>query len=137
MNQDQNKTINDLNADEFEYTKPVVIFMSFFMFVGIVGNSLTLYIYLFRMKISTLQIFIVYLGFVDMIGCCLSVPLAMIYLILPYMYPSDFLCKLQMLILYYTCTASSFSLLVIPVERFNRVCRRWPVRYQPSTPRGS
>ena len=131
MNQDQNKTINDLNADEFEYTKPVVIFISFFMFVGIVGNSLTLYIYLFRMKSSTLQIFLVHLGFVDMIGCCLSVPLSMIYLILPYMYPSDFLCKLQVLILYYTCTASSFSLLVIAVERFNRVCR--PLARQIST----
>ena len=131
MNQDQNETINDLNAYIFEYNKAVVIFMSFFMFVGIVGNSLTLYIYLFRMKSSTLQIFIVHLGFVDMLGCCLSVPLEMVDLILPYMYPSDFICKLQVLILYYTCTASSFSLLVIAVERFNRVCR--PLARQIST----
>ena len=131
MNQDQNKTINDLNADVFEYTKPLLIFISFFMFVGIVGNSLTLYIYLFRMKSSTLQIFIVHLGFVDMLGCCLCVPLSMVYLILPYTYPSDFLCKLRVLILYYTCTASSFSLYVIAVERFNRVCR--PLARQIST----
>ena len=131
MNQDQNETRNDLNADGFEYTKPVVIFISFFMFVGIVGNSLTLYIYLFRMKSSTLQILIIHLGFVDMLGCCLSVPLSMVDLILPFMYPSDFLCKIQYFILYYTCIASSFSLLVIAVERFNRVCR--PLARQIST----
>ena len=131
MNQDQNKTINDLNADVFEDNKAVVIFLSFFMFVGIVGNSLTLYIYLFQMKSSTLQILFIHLGFVDMLGCCLSVPLSMVDLILPYMYPSDFLCKLQMLSLYYTCTASSFSLFVIAVERFNRVCR--PLARQIST----
>ena len=131
MSQDQNITINDMNAYIFEYTKPVVIFISFFMFVGIVGNSLTLYIYLFRMKSSTLQIFLVHLGFVDMLGCCLCVPLSMVYLILPYTYPSDFLCKLRALILYYTCTASSFSLFVIAVERFNRVCR--PLARQIST----
>ena len=131
MNQDQNKTINEMNADVFQYTKPVVIFKSFFMFVGIVGNSLTLYIYLFRMKSSTLKIFIVHLGFVDMLGCCLSVPISMVDLILHFTYPSDFLCKLQMLILYYTCTASSFSHFVIAVERFNRVCR--PLARQIST----
>ena len=70
MNQDQNETINDLNADEFEYNKAVVIFLSFFVFVGIVGNSLTLYIYLFRMKSSTLQIFLVHLGYAWLLSKC-------------------------------------------------------------------
>lgn len=39
------------------------------------------------------------------------------------MYPSDFLCKLQPLAIYFSCIASVLSLFTIAVERFNRTCR--------------
>lgn len=123
MNNSCNDTLEDLNTVMFEYNKPVVVFITFFMLLGIVGNSLVLFIYLFRMKISTLKIFILYLGFIDMVGCCLGMPLEMIDLILSLMYPSDFLCKSQHLAIYFSCIASVLSLFAIAVERFNRTCR--------------
>lgn len=131
MNNSYNDTLEDLNAVMFDFNKPVVIFIAFFMLLGIVGNSLVLFIYSFRMKISTLKIFILYLGCIDMVGCFLAVPLEMVDLILPLIYPCDPLCKVQHLTIYYNCIASVLSLFVIAVDRFNCMCR--PLTRQMST----
>lgn len=123
MDSGRNDTLEELNALIFEHNKPVVIFTAFFMLLGILGNSLVLFVYTFRMKSSTLQIFIIYLGLVDMLGCCLGVPFDMVGLFLPLVYPLNLLCKAEHFTVYFSCISSVLTLFAIAGERFNRVCR--------------
>ncbi|XP_014789247.1 neuropeptide Y receptor type 2 [Octopus bimaculoides] len=118
-----NNTIEDINREYFNILKPAFIFVSILLPIGLVGNSVALYIYGFRFQKLPVHIFLISLAVFDMIGCIFGIPLEMVALWYSKMYPSNILCKLEKFFIFYSSITSSITLFVIAVERYNKVCR--------------
>ncbi|XP_029637956.1 neuropeptide Y receptor type 2-like [Octopus sinensis] len=123
MNNSNNNTIEDINRQYFNILKPAFIFVSILLPVGLVGNSIALYIYGFRFQKLPVHVFLISLAVFDMIGCIFGIPLEMVALWYSKMYPSNILCKLEKFFIFYSSITSTITLLVIAVERYNKVCR--------------
>ena len=120
----QNYSFTNLHNYFVYINTPAVIFMTFFMLIGIMTNSAILYVYILRIrKKSLLRNFIINLAFVDLMNCVLSIPFGIVQLLSPISYPSQFLCHLRHFTLYCCCIASILILFSISFERYNSVCR--------------
>lgn len=116
-------TIEDINRDAFTVMRPAFILISILMPVGVFGNATAMYIYGFRFQKLPVHIFLICLAVFDMIGCLFGIPLEMVELLYPLMYPNRVLCKLERFLIYYSISTSTSTLFVIAVERYNKVCR--------------
>eukprot|EP00106_Octopus_bimaculoides_P020892 XP_014788334.1 PREDICTED: type-1A angiotensin II receptor-like [Octopus bimaculoides] len=123
MNYSNTTTIEDINRDTFTAMRPAFIFITILMPVGIFGNAIAMYIYGFRFQKLPVHIFLICLAVFDMIGCLFGIPLEMVELLYPLMYPNRTLCKLERFVIYYSISTSTSTLFVIAVERYNKVCR--------------
>ena len=92
------------------------------MIIGIVGNIHVLLVYGFRMKSSTHRIFILCLGFLDLTTCCIGMPFVLVDLQRPFMFFMVSACKVLRFINYFMCTASAWTLLLIAVDRYRKIC---------------
>ncbi|GAB1598375.1 hypothetical protein Ahia01_000114600 [Argonauta hians] len=123
MNNTNTTTIESINQAMFYLAIPSLILISTLMCIGIVGNTATLYIYGFRLKKLPVYIFFISLSIFDMIACLFAIPIEMVGVIYPVMYPSTILCKLEKFLVLFSSVSSTQTLLVIAVERYNKICR--------------
>lgn len=114
---------SNITNEDFNVEKPAFIFVSILLPIGLVGNSIALYIYGFRFQKQPVHVFLISLAVFDMIGCIFGIPLEMVALWYSKMYPSNVLCKLEKFFIFYSSITSTITLLVIAVERYNKVCR--------------
>ena len=115
-------TLEELNDEEAKIYVGGVIFVSILMVFGIVGNLHVILIYGFRMKPSNHRIFILCLGLLDMTTCCVGMPFVLVDLQKPFMFFMVRACKVLRFINYFMCTASAWTLLVIAVDRYRKIC---------------
>ena len=115
-------TLEELNAEEAKVYLGGVVFVSILMTIGIVGNIHVLLVYGFRMKSSTHRIFIICLGCLDLITCSVGMPFVLVDLHRPFMFFMVSACKVLRFINYFMCTASAWTLLLIAVDRYRKIC---------------
>ncbi|XP_062586422.1 octopressin receptor-like [Saccostrea cucullata] len=118
------ETLKDWNEEESQkYTLSTCI-LSFYLVIGLVGNTLVIILYKTRMNSKNDdRYFIPAIAIIDLIGCVFSTTLSLLNNEQPVMFPGSFSCKL---IQFGTCSsiiASLFMLLVISVQRFQKICR--------------
>ncbi|GAB1607411.1 rhodopsin, GQ-coupled isoform X1 [Argonauta hians] len=118
-----NMTLEFLNEQIFLMNRPTIVLIFLLYPIGIFGNCIVLYIYLFRLTLSNLHAFISCLAFFDLMCCVIGINFEIIDLFYPVMHPSALICKFQRLSVLYCCIGSSLTLLVIAVERYQSVCR--------------
>lgn len=118
-----NTTLAEVNAYQRMYKKPSFFFLGFLSVIGLVGNMFVLYIYGHRMKKKKVQHFITLLAVYDVLCCLFGLPLKMLELWMPVMYPSSALCKMQNAVICFVCVASGLTLMVISLDRYKKVCR--------------
>ncbi|XP_029637957.1 C3a anaphylatoxin chemotactic receptor-like [Octopus sinensis] len=119
----ENMTQNDSEIYPLHTTRPALIFLIIMMPIGIFGNLFVLYIYGFRLRKSPLNIFIFFLAIYDSLSCLFGIPLELTSILYTLDYPNNILCKMDKFMVFFTCTSSELTLLIISLERYNKVCR--------------
>ena len=115
-------TLEELNAEEAKVYVGGIVFVSILMVLGIIGNLHVIFVYGFRMKPSNHRIFILCLGMLDLTTCCVGMPFVLVDLQKPFTFFMVSACKVLRFINYYMCTASAWTLLVIAVDRYRKIC---------------
>ena len=117
-----NVTIQDLNDVLVELHIPTIVFIAILMVVGVFGNILVLYIYTTKYHPSTYRSFILWLGWIDLIACTVGMPLLIVSMLYPYMFPSEEACKTFRFLHVFFVVSSAFIVMAIAIERHRRIC---------------
>ncbi|OWF38845.1 orexin receptor type 2-like [Mizuhopecten yessoensis] len=112
-----------LNSQMARKLLPVTIFVYILMFFGLIGNSVVVYVYLFRWKSTTIKYFIGYLATLDLVTSGLCMPLEIVLYTNPVTANSSALCRVLRFSRAVTSIAEAFLLVVIAVDRYLRVCK--------------
>lgn len=115
-------TLDDLSKLKAKELVPSLVYLALLMVVGVIGNAFVLIIYYFRFGPSTHRCFILVLAFYDFFACIVGAPWTIAESFYAYSYFDEVSCKIFRFILYYTCIASSLTLVLIAFERFRKIC---------------
>ena len=107
-----------INEHVFRSDLPAFVFIFVCMILGIFGNSVTIYVYHFRMKRISGNIYITWLALFDLISCCVSMPYELFDIRFPMIYAEPAPCKLFRTIAFVTNMCSCILLLVIAYDRY-------------------
>ncbi|XP_045181236.2 uncharacterized protein LOC123540349 [Mercenaria mercenaria] len=118
----QNVTIQHLNDVLVQLHIPTIVFIAILMVVGVFGNMLVLYIYTTKYHPSTYRSFILWLGWIDLIACSVGMPLLIVSMLYPYMFPSEEACKTLRFLHVFFVVSSAFIVIAIAIERHRRIC---------------
>ncbi|XP_062603221.1 uncharacterized protein LOC134264996 [Saccostrea cucullata] len=95
-----------------------------YLVIGVLGNLLVISMYRFKMRGQNEdRFFIPVLAVVDLTGCLTSTSLSLTRNLFPVMFPSEVLCKLLFFSTSLTIISSLLLLLVISVQRYQKICR--------------
>ena len=101
---------------------PDTICLAVYFLIGLLGNSTVLYVYT-RKIYSEARFFIPVLAVLDLIGVIVNCSFSMSINILPVMFDSDIACKVMWFLAMLTTGVSAFTLLVIAVQRYRKICK--------------
>ncbi|KAH9523305.1 hypothetical protein Btru_066343 [Bulinus truncatus] len=122
--------LDQLNNARAMVMLPTLLVFGTYIIVGLIGNTLAVYIFSFRLKSGTQNILIVYLAVFDLLTCSLAVPFEMTDLVFSAWYPSLAGCKLMRFTNTFCTAGSIFTLIIIAVDRYRKICR--PLKKQMS-----
>ena len=111
-----------LNKKQAIIMIPSTILVIITMVVGFIGNSLTCYVYGFRLKMTPTYLFVVMLAIVDLITCVIITPGRIVQNIVPLLTTWDGMCKNHMILSVFTGFATSWFLIAIAVDRYRKFC---------------
>ncbi|XP_052818677.1 octopressin receptor-like [Mya arenaria] len=128
----RNWTEADLSLEKASTLVGSIVYLCILMVVGVVGNIFVLLIFYFRFNPSTHRCFIITLAIYDFFACAVGAPWAIAESFFAFNYHDVATCKIFRFILYYTCVASSLTLVLIAIERSRKICT--PLESQFSIP---
>lgn len=102
---------------------PVTVYLIMLALVGTVGNIHAILVYSLRYNPSNYRTFVVWLGFIDLAACCMSIPFEVYDIRNGFTFESDATCKFFRFLNHLVSSGSGFLLGVIAIERFRKVCR--------------
>ena len=122
----KNETFNVV-AWNNEYARRYIlstVLQSLYLVLGVCGNLTAIIIYSTKMHSKhDDRYFIPFLASVDLAGCLVSTTFALIKNNLPYKFPNTAICKMLNFFTSVLIIASIFLLLVISVQRYQKICR--------------
>ena len=121
--QDRNWTLEQLNNEQVKLLIPTLVYTSFLMIIGVIGNISVLFIYSFRFKSSNHRCFILTLGIFDTVMCTVGMPFLIVDMIYPFMFYNTLACRLLRFMNYYISLVSINTLFLIAVERYRKICQ--------------
>ncbi|KAH9510232.1 hypothetical protein Btru_042512, partial [Bulinus truncatus] len=101
---------------------PVVVMLSIFSVVGVIGNALAFYIFFRRRSTSTSVIFILALAGTDFITCLVTIPYTVVFELLSYRVVYDLACKSYMFLITSTVPFSAYIMVAIALDRYFCIC---------------
>lgn len=111
-----------LNKEQAIIMIPSTILVIITMIVGMIGNSLTCYVYGFRLKTTPTYLFVVMLAIVDLITCAIITPGRIVQNVAPLMTMSDGMCKNHMILSVFTGLSTCGFLVAIAIDRYRKLC---------------
>ncbi|ESO95815.1 hypothetical protein LOTGIDRAFT_116610, partial [Lottia gigantea] len=96
--------------------------LSFFSFLGCIGNSLVLYVYTRKRNKLASTVFIISLAGADFVTCVLVMPYTSVVEYTNYEIKYDILCKLYMFLITCNVPFSAFVMVAIALDRFVCIC---------------
>jgi len=120
---DNGSLVQIMNAEMVQMLSPVVVYISLIMLLGLFGNVLVCYYYIFKAKKSTNTFFIVVLSVYDLLTCSITMPTEIVIISLYYTFVDDLACKTLRFVNMILLTASVLTLIAIATDRFKRICR--------------
>ncbi|KAK6976374.1 dopamine receptor [Biomphalaria glabrata] len=115
-------SIEEVNQEKLITLIPVILLFAIFLVIGVIGNSLVVYVFGFKMKSGTQNILIVILALFDVLTSLLSIPHEITVSVFIVMYPSAISCKIFRFINTFCSAGSMFTLLLIAVDRYRKIC---------------
>lgn len=117
--------LNVLDSEKYLYTLIVLIII---ICIGMIGNSVVIYIYKNKFKRSSARVYIISLAIADLSVCLVGLPYHVLDLTFTVNYTNRAACR-ALSFLIGSCTLSSiFILLVVGLDRYLKVCH--PLRKQ-------
>ena len=110
------------NDDLARALLPNTICLAVYLVIGILGNSTVLYIYIMRIY-SENRFFIPVLAVMDLFGVIVNCSFSISVNSLPVMYDSNIACKAMWFLAMLTTGTSAYTLLVIAVQRYLKICK--------------
>ena len=101
---------------------PDTICLAVYLLIGILGNSTVLYVYVRRIRCES-RFFIPVLSAIDLVAVILSCPFSMSINLLPVRFDSDVACKIMWFFGMVAVFISVFTLLIIAVDRYRKICK--------------
>ncbi|KAH3713815.1 cephalotocin receptor 1-like [Dreissena polymorpha] len=120
-NFNENVTLRELNDALVTLHVPAIVIILTLLVIGVIGNITVLRIY-FPYPKSFSRVFILWLGFIDLIACCLGKPFLLVSLYHPYEFPSVRACKTFRFVHVFLVAASMFIFVCIAAERHRAIC---------------
>ena len=118
---DGNVTIGELNNTLVILHIPTIAFIAILMCIGVFGNILVLVVYTNYTK-STYKIFIIWLGWMDLLACLVGKPALIISMLYPYLSPSETLCRWTRFLHVFVSVSAALIFLAISFERYKKIC---------------
>ncbi|XP_041378109.1 orexin receptor type 2-like [Gigantopelta aegis] len=115
--------LNKINDEKAVHYIPVMIWIVMLMLVGVVGNSLVIYVYRRRFKKTSSNYFILTMALFDLIACVVGLPTEIYDLRYPYTFYSPAGCKIFRFTETFVIYGSTIVLVEIAFDRFFKICR--------------
>lgn len=115
--------IDEARRDAMEvYIYPFILVI-LYMVIGFIGNSIVIYIFTVKWKLTKTTVFILTLAGVDLMSCVINMPTEAAILWNPLNFDHDILCKISRYTTFIASASSSFVLIAISIDRYLMVCR--------------
>lgn len=114
--------LQQLSDERARQLLPVFIILTIVFVVGVVGNSLTVYIYWFKFKATRSRAAIMTLAVFDLITCLVAVPGEAIDLRFSFNYGSDGMCRILRTCAVFPSIASGLILTTVAFDRYRLIC---------------
>ncbi|XP_045182760.2 uncharacterized protein LOC123541372 [Mercenaria mercenaria] len=131
-----NTTINkdalleQLNNEKAVLMIPAFVYLVVLMLAGIIGNVLICYYYGFKSTRSSDNMFILGAAMYDLISCTLSIPIEIVDINIFYNFPYAGACKVMRFVTYFAAIGSVFTLIVIAIDRYRKICRPFKKQFR-------
>lgn len=103
--------------------KALVSMLGCFSVLGLLGNSLVLYVYARKRNKLSSTVFIIALAGIDLVTSAVGMPYTMVVEGLNYKVSADFSCKLYYFVITCTVPFSVFIMVAIAIDRYLCICR--------------
>ncbi|XP_022330772.2 phe13-bombesin receptor-like [Crassostrea virginica] len=124
MNYSAVYTLDDWNSEKASVLTVNSVVLGLYLFIGVIGNTMVIYIYNFRMKGSRDdRYFIPHLAVMDLCACVVGAGYAIALNILPLKFNGNELCKALWFLTQSTTMCAAFMLVVIAIQRYLKVVR--------------
>ena len=118
-------SLQRINAEEAARHQVNTVLLSILLGVGVIGNSIVILTYHFRMKNKRDdRYFIPCLAVTNMLACVSASVLFVTLNTFPVMFTSAVLCKSLNFVTRMTCVESLIILLIISIQRYKKICTR-------------
>ena len=120
----------ELNDDMKSSLLPVTIFVGAEALFGFCGNVLVLFVFSFHYHKCNFKYFVLCLALVDLVSTLTTIPGEILTHRFWYVYPFPIVCRIKSFFNMFTVMASAFTLLVIAVDRYRKICQPfgWQVK---------
>lgn len=127
------KLFNEVENSMFKLNLPSLIFVFLYSILGVIGNSIVIYIYWKKWDKNKTRVFVLCLAIMDWINCAFNMPVELAVLWKPLSYNMHYLCKLSRGATFVLNNSGSLVLIAIAVERYIMVY--YPLKARQLTPR--
>lgn len=125
----------------FDFVKSSMVFINIWPLVlvfiyailGVIGNSIVIYVYWTKWKRNKTRVFILCLGILDLVNCAFNMPVEVAVLWKPLTFDLHYLCKISRGITFVINNTGSLVFVSIAIERYMLVYH--PLKYRQMTPK--
>ncbi|XP_052764505.1 uncharacterized protein LOC128206220 [Mya arenaria] len=114
---------DQMNKEQMEIFIYPFVLVIIYMVVGFIGNSIVIYIFTAKWKLTKTTVFILTLAGVDLMSCLINMPTEAAILWNPISFDNDIICKISRFTTFIASVSSSFVLVAISIDRYLMVCR--------------
>ncbi|XP_053383257.1 cholecystokinin receptor-like [Mercenaria mercenaria] len=122
--------LEQLNNEKAVLMIPAFVYLVVLMLAGISGNVLICYYYGWKSKRSSDNMFILGVAMYDLILCTLSIPIEIVDIRFFYNFPYAGACKVMRFVNYFAAIGSVFTLIVIAIDRYRKICRPFKKQFR-------
>ncbi|XP_059175241.1 uncharacterized protein LOC131955235 [Physella acuta] len=115
--------LNQLQRETTLLMIPSLIFLIGLAVVGLIGNSLVLFVYLRKFTKTAVGVFIVTMAVSDLLTCAVLIPGDVYDLFHQWDYDQRLLCQMRMFAYAATHAVASLALIAVAVTRYLKICR--------------
>ena len=125
---DLNVTLQELNDRKAVLLIPAIVYVGCLMTTGFFGNILVCAYFGCKARRTSTTLFISLLAIFDLLACVISMPGEILDIRYYFDYENVFFCKTSKFVNHLTAAGSSFTLMIIAIDRHRRICS--PLRRQ-------